>query len=318
MISFELAVGALVGLAILGLWLINRTREESKRLPVSHELVTVFVIGFAVVIGAAYRSGVVKREPLLLTVTIAGLVTLAFVIVNLVLTRRLRRELQDVSRHFGEQMAGLGNLQFYGTKDETMRQLTRETRGAKEKLIATRFSPADIRVESEYWAAIKDRAFDPSILYIRIHCLAHTDPSAVEGVCRLVEELRGAKQFQLAIAMFNNSFEIIIGDERECIFCFHDLSMTIRNGFRLDSTQPNSSRVIANLDSTLRRMLEACHIVIDFERFVQSNADVRCLQDYLRGLHSEYCAGHLPRPVHPSEMDRFLRTKVFAEGGEAS
>ncbi len=308
---FELVIGALVGLAILALWLFNRSRDESHRLPISHELLTVLVSAAAIAAVLTYRSRVITREPLLFIATAGTVVTFIAVVTNLIMTRRMRQEMHDVSGEFGRQMTGLGNLQFYPTKDETMEALAHETHGAKEKLIATRFSPADISVETDYWATIKQRAFDPSILYIRIHCLAHMEKSAITGVCRLIEELRGAQRFQLAIAMFNNSFEIIIADERECIFCFNDLSMTIRNGFRLDSVQPNSARVVANFDSTLRSMLEDCHIIVDFGEFVQTAADVRALQSYLKRIHEDYRGGRLPRPIHTSEMEEYLRTNVF-------
>jgi hypothetical protein len=315
-LPFELVIGALVGLAILAVWLINRGREESKKIPFSHELITLLVIAAAVVVVGIYRSEVLTHQPLLFIGAAAAVISAAVAMTNAFFMRRLRREMHEISDQFGQQMAGLGNLRFFSTKDDTMRELTLETRGAQEKLIATRFSPEDISVETEYWSAIKERAFDPSVLYVRIHCLAHADNSAINGVCRLIEELRGARRFELGIAMYNNSFEIIIADERACIFCFHDHSMTIRNGFKLDSAQPNSARVVANFDSTLRRMMEACHVMIDFEQFVQSAADVRALQEYLRDLHREYRAGRLPKPIHAADMEEYLRTEVFKLGAD--
>jgi hypothetical protein len=238
--NFEILVAAIAGMLVVALWAINRRRERPQRLSVIPEVVTAISIAIAVTIVLVHRTEVATSQPALFAGSLAAVVIAIGVVMNVVTTTRLRREFHEMSKAFSQQVAGLGNLQFFPTKDETMDALTAQTISAKEKLIATRFSPADIALESSYWEAIRKRAFDPSVLYIRIHCLAHMDSQALNGVCRLVEELRGAKRFQLAIAMFNNSFEVIIADERECIFCFNDLSMTIRNGFRLDSLQPHT------------------------------------------------------------------------------
>ena len=225
----------------------------------------------------------------------------------------MRRDIRVVGERFGEQMAGLGNLQFLPTKEEAMRALTEETAKTKEKLTATRFSPADISIEDDYWHELRKAAFDPTIFSTRIHSLAHRDRSAIDGLCRLVSELRGAPRFRLAVAMFNNAFELILSDERECIFCFHDQGMTVRNGFRIEGNQPSSAKIVANFGSTLRRMVEDCHIVVDFERFVRTEEDVERLQAYLRHLHEEYREGRIPRPVHHSEMDDFISASVMID-----
>ena len=313
--TFELSAGAVAGLILVSLWLINRRREQSRKIPILPELISAAAIAIAIAVILSYRWETSIKQPLPFIATIAVVLIALGTVTNLVVTSRLRRGLYEVSRKFTQEVAGLSNLQVYSTKDATIGALTQETLGAKEKLIATRFSPTDISLESEYWAAIKQRAFDPSLLYIRIHSLAHTDSRAVDGVCRLVEELRGAQRFQLGIAMFNNSFEIIVADEQECVFCFNDLSMTIRNGFRLDSSQPNSGRVVANFDNTLRRILEDCHVIIDFEKFVQSSTDVSALQSYLRRLHNEYREGRLPKPVHASQMENYLQTELSMRNG---
>lgn len=316
-LSFEIIVAVTTGLVLATLWLINRRREQSQRLSVVPEMVTAAVVAIATAAVLVYRSEAVREQPVLFVSGLVAVIVLICVVANVVATTRLRREFHEVTKSFSQQVAGLGNLQFFPTKDLTIQALTAQTLSAKEKLIATRFSPTDIAIESEYWDAIRKRAFDPSILYIRIHCLAHMDSQAVDGICRLIEELRGAQRFQLAIAMFNNSFEIIIADERECVFCFNDLSMTIRNGFKLDSGQPNTGRVVANFDSTLRRMLDDCHVIIDFEKFVQSVADVRALQQYVRRLHAGYQDGHIPKPVHASEMESYLRRQLAQDAGGA-
>lgn len=313
--AFELLVGAIAGLIIMAVWLVSRRRGGSRDTPVPSELISLAAIGLAALLLYAYRWQ--TKDPLLFLGAASVLILLGTSGANLVVSNRLRRDFTEVSSRFTQQMAGLGNLHFFPTKDATIEALTAETMAAKEKLIATRFSPADIALESDYWAAIKRRAFDPSVLSIRIHSLAHTDESALVGACRLVEELRGAQRFQLAIAMFNNSFEIIVADELECIFCFNDLSMTIRNGFRLDSSQPNSERLIDNFEDTLRRMLGDCHVIIDFETFVQSQSDVRAVQSFLKKLHTDYREGRLPKPVHANEMVSYLRGKL-ASGSPAA
>jgi hypothetical protein len=308
--TFELVVGGVVAIILVILWFVNRKREESRRIPVFAELISASAILIAIAAVVSYHWEKTTRQPLLLAAAVAVALISISIVINLTMTIRVRQELHEVSQKFTQQVAGLGNLQVYATKDATIEALTKQALNAKEKLIATRFSPTGISLETEYWAAIKLRAFDPSLLYIRIHCLAHTDSSAIDGVCRLIEEFRGAKRFQLGIAMFNNSFEIIAADERECIFCFNDLSMTIRNGFRLESSQPDSARVVANFDNTLRRILEECHVIIDFEKHVQSATDVSALQRYLRRLQSEYIAGQLPKPIHSSQMESYLAAEL--------
>jgi hypothetical protein len=57
-------------------------------------------------------------------------------------------------------------------------------------------------------------------------------------------------------------------------------------------------------------MLADCHIVVDFEQFVQSSADVEALQRYLRRLHGEYCQGRIPKPIHGSEVEAYLRREL--------
>jgi len=310
--AFETTIAVIVAVLVIGIWIYNRKQGEEGRkidIPTEALVLLVTVIGILVILTA--RSGIVNKEPILFVMSIFLVVTAISSFVDAYYTIQVRKDLKVVSTQFGAQMAGLGNLQFFPTKDETFKELVKQTNQATEKLIATRFSPADISVEGEYWDAMRQRAFDPKVLYIRIHSLAHTSSSCIDGVCRLISEFRGAQNFRLAVAFFNNSFEMIISDERECIFCFHDLQMTIRNGFRVDTNLPSSAKVVANFDSTLRRMLEKCYLVIDFGKYVKTIEDVENLQNHLRIMHKEFSQGSVPRSVHPSDMEDFIKSEVF-------
>lgn len=311
-IVVDLVVGGIVAFTIVVVWGINRRRGGGQRIDLPTEIV---VFGSLLLVAAAiglYRLGAMADDPAAFVAAVAAIAAILLIALNMFVSLRVRRDLNVVAQRFGEQMAGLGNLQFLPTKEDAMHALTEETARTQEKLIATRFSPADITIEDEYWHAIRKTAFDPSILYTRIHSLAHRDHSSIDGLCRLVQELKGAPRFRLGVAMFNNSFELILVDERECIFCFHDHGMTVRNGFRIEGTQPSSAKIVANFAATLGRMVEDCHIVIDFDRYVRTEGDVQQLQSYLRRLHDEYRNGHIPRPIHHSEMDDFIAETVMA------
>ncbi len=267
-------------------------------------MAVVTLLGIGVVV--AWNSGVIHSDPLLFltaVVTVLGATISALVLRTL---GRLRRQVSSVEGRVGAQMAGLGNLQFYATKDETFGALKAETLTAKEKLIATRFSPADISIESEYWSVVRQRAMDPSLLSIRVHSLAHHSSTALEGICRLIADLRGATQFRLAIALYNNSFELILADDRECVFCFHDLEMTIKNGFSVDTNMPAGAQIVSNFGSTVRRMIDDCYLVVDFGRWVKTTDDVERLQGHLRQVHSRYRQGQIPHRVEPNKTEDFL------------
>lgn len=303
---FEVGIALAVGLAIGLVWLINRRRPSSSQISVPTEVVAAAITALGVSIVLAWNSGVMRSDPLLFVTAVAAVIGAAIGAVVLRTLARLRRQVSSVEGRVGAQMAGLGNLQFYATKDETFAALKTETLSAKEKLIATRFSPADISIESEYWSVIRQRAMDSSLLSIRIHSLAHHSSSALEGVCRLIADLRGASQFRLAIALFNNSFELILADDRECVFCFHDLEMTIKNGFSVDTNMPAGSQIVSNFGSTVRRMIDDCYLVVDFGRWVRTTDDVEKLQEHLRGVHSQYRKGQFPHRIEPSRTEDFL------------
>lgn len=109
----------------------------------------------------------------------------------------------------------------------------------------------------------------------------------------------------------NNNFDMIIVDDQDCLFCFHDFQMTIKNGFRVDKSSPSSSHVVENMGATYRRMLDSCYVQIDFGKFVKTEEDVRKLQHHLTEMHRRYCEGRLPKVMHTSEMEGFLRSRVF-------
>lgn len=312
--GFGIIVGVGVALIMLAIWIFNRRQPESSRkVNMPTEVLVAVVTIFGLIIILIIRSRIFANDPLLLLISVILLITAIASFVDAYFTFQVRKDIRVVSARFGAQMAGLGNLQFYPTKDETFKELTRQTYQASEKLIATRFSPADISIEDEYWNAIRQKAFDQKVLYVRIHSLAHTSSSSIDGVCKLISELRGARNFRLAIAFFSNSFEIIISDEKECVFCFHDLQMTIRNGFKVDSMTQSGARIVSNFDSTLRRMLETCYLTIDFDRYVKTTEDVERLQQHLRQVHKEYLQGKLPRSIHLADMEDFLASQVFVQ-----
>lgn len=143
------------------------------------------------------RSGVITRSPLLFFVAAASLLGALLGILMSYLAWKVRSDVARLSTQMGSQVAGLGNLRYFATKEDTFKELTVMTLQAREKLLATRFSPGDISTEAEYWDAIKQVALDPKTLNIRIHCLAHTSSIALEGLCKLIAEFRGARQFVL-------------------------------------------------------------------------------------------------------------------------
>lgn len=303
---FEVGIALAVGIAIGLVWFINKRRPEGKQINVPTEVMVALVTVLGVGAVLAWNSGVIHSDPLLFVTAIVTVIgaTVGGLILRSV--ARLRRQVSTVEGRVGAQMAGLGNLQFYATKEETFGALKTETLTAKERLIATRFSPADISVESEYWGVVRQRAMDASVLTIRIHSLAHHSSTALEGVCRLVADLRGASQFRLAVALYNNSFELILADDRECVFCFHDLEMTIKNGFSVDTNMPTGAQIVANFGSTVRRMIDDCYLVVDFGRWVKTTDDVEKLQAHLREVHAAYRRGQLPHRIEPSKTEDFL------------
>ncbi len=299
-------------LLVIGLWVINKKLPSgSKRLTVDIGLLLVVGTIAAALVVVIIQSKAVRDNPLLTGVAALSLITAVASFTDSFVTIKFRKDLELIAARLRAQVAGLGNLMFYSTKDEAFKNLSAMTLQAKEKIMATRFSPADISTESEYWFAIKQRAMDQSVLSVRIHSLAHRSSSCIDGVCKVIREFRGAKQFRLGIAFFNNAFEMIIADDRECVVCFHDLEMTIRNGFRVDTNLPSSAGVVTNFGDTYRRMLENCYLLIDFERFVNSDEDVRNLEAFLRARHKEYCEGRLPKAVHLGEMEEYLKDNVF-------
>jgi hypothetical protein len=207
------------------------------------------------------------------------------------------------------QVAPLTNARFYHTKDETFRKLAVMTSKSHQVLLATRFSPGDITFDTTYWSAVTEKAFDPNVLSIRIHSLAHRSSRPVDVLCKIIAQFKGAHQFTLGIALFGNEFEMIIADDEECIFCFHDFDMTIRNGVHFDSNLPSSRDIVSNFGETFRSMLARCYLVIDFDQWVRTDEDVLNLQEFARKIHEQYCNGSiLERPQH---IETFLRNQVF-------
>jgi hypothetical protein len=58
--------------------------------------------------------------------------------------------------------------------------------------------------------------------------------------------------------------------------------MTVKNGFKVDSSSPSNASVVENYGVAFRRMLHKCYIVVDFEKFVRTEEEVKMLQDHLR------------------------------------
>ncbi len=308
---FEIIVSIAVLMIVVGILIYNRTIGKERAIRLDISLVVIIVtIALASIFGAT-RTDIIKNNPLLFIVAIISLATAIGSFWDTYITYKFRKDLEDVTTRLRAQVAGLGNIVFFSTKEETFKNLTSLSVQAHEKLMATRFSPADISTETEYWNAVRQCAFDPKILYIRVHSLAHPTSSTADGLCKLISELRGARQFRLGIAFFNNEFEMIISDDKECIFCFHDLNMTIKNGFRVDTTLPSNAAVVANFGDTFRHILDKCYLVFDFEKFIQTDADVKALQEFLLQAHKDYCEGKLPKPIHANQMELFLKNSVF-------
>lgn len=228
---------------------------------------------------------------------------------NEVKTGLLTRD--ELTAALNSQVAALANGRFYPTKDETFRRLAAMTMRSQQVLMATRFSPGDITLDAEYWKAVREKAFDHRVLSIRVHSLAHLTVKPVDVLCKVIEQFRGADQFTLGVAFFNNDFEMIVSDDEDCIFCFHDFEMTIRNGVHFDSSLATSRAIVANFGETFRRMLDRCYLVVEFERFVRTEEDVRKLQAFVRHVHREYCKGVRTVLERPRDMDGFLRDNVF-------
>jgi len=152
--SFEVLVGIGVAALIIGIWIFNKRQpNEGRKVNIPTEVLAVIVTVVGIIAVLIVRSGVFTSDPLLLLIVVILLITAIASFVDAYVTFQVRKDIKTVAARFGAQMAGLGNLQFYPTKDETFRELTRQTYQATEKLIATRFPPADISVEDEYWNA---------------------------------------------------------------------------------------------------------------------------------------------------------------------
>lgn len=313
---FELAVGTIVLLVVSVTWYVNRFRAESgHEIRLSTELITALVTLAGILTIMVLRSELASSNPVALVAFASSALMIIIGLYGVHLSRQTSVRVDDLSTQIGNQVAGLGNLQFFPSKEVTFNQLIEQTARARDKLIATRFSPADISTESDYWLAIKQRALDPSLLYIRIHSLAHHSPTCIDGICRLIDEFRGASQFRLGIAAYNNSFELILSDEQQCIVCFHDLEMTIRNGFRIDANMPSSAKVVANFEDTLRHMLASCYLVIDFGRHVQTLEQAECIKRHLRQVHAGYREGRIPHSIHARDVDDYLEHLFASDSG---
>jgi len=316
---FEVGVGVSVVVILATVWLVNRKRAIDSRRTIKVD--TGFLAAFVTLVGVAlvaiWRSHLFTDQPLPAVILIVLLGNTGLVVWDLLNDLHSSRQVEILAMRFREEVAGLGNIHFFPTKEETFRHLNQITVNAREKLMATRFSPGDISQENEYFQSVRKQAFNPDVLSIRIHCLAHRSKSAIEGVCHVIEDLTGASNFRLGIAFFNNSFEIVLADDATCVFCFHDLEMTVKNGFQVDCSQPCNRDVVANMGLTFRNMLEACYIVVDFERFVRSPADAKRLSGHLRRMHNDFCQGHVPTPIPLHEIEDYLATRVFAGKAEA-
>jgi hypothetical protein len=211
-----------------------------------------------------------------------------------------------------EQVAPLGNVRFYPSEGETFRRLAGMTWRAQRVVKATRLSPGDITMATEgYWEEVKRKACDPSVFSIRIHSLAHPAKKPVRNVCRLIEELRDAQNFQLGIAFFENEFEIIMSDNKECIVCFHQLGQIIGNGLHFDSTLPKGKEIVDNFGETFTGMQTRCHVLIDFDEWVNTKDDIKKLQAFVHRAHEQYLAGTEPKPY--GDDPEFLKDKVFGK-----
>ena len=317
---FQIGVGLSILVIVTVIWLVNRKRaiDSKQAIKVDTGFLATFVTIVGVTLVAIWHSDFFAGQLLLTLIFIVLLGNTALVVWNLRNDIYSARQVETLVKRFREDVAGLGNIHFFPTKEETYRHLRQLTLNAREKLMATRFSLGDISHEKEYFQAVRDLAFNPEVLSIRVHSLAHRSKSAIEGVCRIIEDFAGARNFRLGIAFFNNSFEIVLADDATCVFCFHDLGMTVKNGFKVDSSQPCNRDVVANMGLTFRKMVEACYIVVDFSRYVRSPSDAERLCDHLRCMHNDFCEGRLPTPVPVHEMEGYLASRVFADKDGAS
>jgi hypothetical protein len=305
--ALEIIVGILVIIAVTVIWVINKKRPpDKKKINVDAGLLALVLTIAAALVLMLVKSDFFKNSPILIFITVLCLITGVTGITDTFATLKSRKDLGMVLAKLQDQVSGMGNLIFYPTKEETFKMLCTMTRQAKEKVMSTRFSSGDISTESDYWCEVKHKAISPSVMCTRVHCLAHKSSKCIDGVCRIVNDFCGAKQFLLGITFQNNEFEMIITDDRECMICFHDLEMTIRNGFKVDASLPNSAGMVSNFGDTYRRILNSCYVVIDFEKFVRNTDDIRSVQNFLRAKHKEYCDGKLPKPVHPDELEKLI------------
>ncbi|MHB8165648.1 MAG: hypothetical protein ACYDDT_02570 [Sulfuricella sp.] len=308
---FEIVIFLLVLGTVAITFLINRTRRGTNReIKLDIEVILIVCTIFSVAVVALWRTGILQKEPLSAVILFILLINTSILTLDFRSDRNSLTMMLHLADRFKAEVAGLGNISFFSTKDETFSQLVSLTNNTKEKLMASRFSTGDISTESEYWNAIKKRAYDPHTTSLRIHCLAHASTTAVNGVCKLVNEFAGATNFWLGIAFFNNSFEVIISDDKDCVFCFHDLEMTIKNGFHVDGTKPSNRDIVANMGDTFRRMLEECYIVIDFARFVRTPEEAQRICDHLRSVHDDFVNGIIPTPVAHHKKEEFMTNLV--------
>lgn len=310
---FEIIIGTIALLSWLSIWAFNKFfRSEEEKVTVDSGILVIVITLAATMVFGFIESDFASENPLLIAIAIFSFVTGVTGIASWLTTRTFKNRLDFLATRFDAQMKGLGHLTYFPSKEEAFIHLTDQTNAAREKLMATRFSPGDISTEDEYWLAIKRAALDPKVLSIRVHSLAHANTTAIDGVCKLIEEFRGAPNFRLGITFFSNEFEIIVADDKQCIFCFHDLNMTIKNGFRVETSLPGSAGLVDNIGDTFRRILDRSYIVVDFEKFVKTDEDVKKLQTHLRQVHSDYVDGKMPRLVHTSRMESYLADEVLA------
>jgi hypothetical protein len=246
-----------------------------------------------------------------------GIVTLCFIIITCFVIVKNRKDLQSIKKEFENKSYIEHTIQYVGTKKMSFERLAQITSETTDRIIATRFSPGDISVESGYWKVIKEKAMDEKITSIRIHSLAHHDDMALNGAKKLIDELKGAKNFILGIAFFNNCFEIIISDDKKVFLCFHDNMhdnhRAIKNGFLLEEL-----RITTAIVKTCEQMLNNCHIQIDFGRYVQNEKSAEQLKKYVDKMYSQYSKTRIVLPIiHHDHLDNHLRENVFVDNTTA-
>jgi len=166
-----------------------------------------------------------------------------------------------------ERPASAAGFEFCRNQSDSFQRLTALHYRATSHIKATRFSDRAIQDRSHYWQAVVDRAHDPEITYYRLMSVQSRD--SLHSVLSIVDQLKTARNFRLALTRSSHPFEIILRDGDEVVFCFHKGDFVVYAGLAFDGEEnPGSQRVVALFESMFDEMWEAAEMHVNFRNEV--------------------------------------------------